>query len=103
MNKKLYVGNLNRRTTAATLLDLFGAIGEVVSVKLVTDCMTGRSRGFAFVKMANKDDAQRAIDQLNGRRIDGKNIKVAAKRPRKIPELHLPWGLRGHKPPPRQR
>ena len=103
MNKKLYVGNLNRRTTAATLRDLFGEIGEVVSVRLVTDCLTGRSRGFAFVKMADKDAAQRAIDQLNGRRVDDKNIKVAAKRPRKIPELNLPWGMRSHRPPPRRR
>jgi RNA recognition motif-containing protein len=103
MNKKLYVGNLNRQTTAATLLELFGAIGEVSSVKLVTDRITGRSRGFAFVKMAKKSAARRAIEQLNGRRVDGRNIKVATKRPRRIPELHLPWGMRSHKPSPWQR
>jgi cold-inducible RNA-binding protein len=100
MNKKLYIGNLSHRTTAATLLKLFGAIGKVVSVNLVTDPITGRSRGFAFVKMAKKSTARKAIDQLNGRRVDGRNIKVTAERPRQIPEPNLPWGIRGHKPSP---
>ncbi len=48
MNKKLYVGNLSYQTTDVTLSDLFGAVGEVVSVSLITDRMTGRSRGFRF-------------------------------------------------------
>ncbi|HEC35505.1 MAG TPA: RNA-binding protein, partial [Anaerolineae bacterium] len=52
MSKKLYVGNLSYTTTEATLSDLFGAVGEVLSVNIVTDRMTGRSRGFGFVEMA---------------------------------------------------
>jgi RNA recognition motif-containing protein len=100
MNKKLYVGNLNRRTTAATLFELFGAIGEVASVNLVTDRITGQSRGFAVVKVTKKSAARQAIDQLNGKRVDGRNIQVAAKRPRRIPELNIPWGMRSHRHPP---
>ena len=83
MNKKLYVGNLSYQTTHATLSDLFKAIGEVVSVNLITDRMTGRSRGFAFVEMANQSAAQEAISQLNGREVDGQAIKVAEARPQR--------------------
>jgi cold-inducible RNA-binding protein len=82
MNKKLYVGNLSYQTTHATLSDLFEAIGEVVSVNLITDRVTGRSRGFAFVEMANQSAAQEAISQLNGREVDGQAIKVAEAPPR---------------------
>jgi cold-inducible RNA-binding protein len=100
MGKKLYVGNLNRRTTAATLLKLFGAVGRVASVNLVTDRITGRSRGFAVIKMAKKKAARQAIDQLNGSRVDGRNIKITQERPRRVPEPNIPWGMRGHKQPP---
>jgi len=81
--KKLYVGNLNYATTDATLSELFGAIGEVVSVSVITDRMTGRPKGFAFVEMAENSEAQEAIDQLNGREVDGRAIKVAEARPRR--------------------
>jgi RNA recognition motif-containing protein len=100
MNKKLYVGNLSHQTTVKTLLELFGAIGKVTSVNLVTDPTTGRSKGFAVIKMAKKSAARKAIDQLNGRRVDGRNIRVATERPQRIPEPNLPWGMRGHKPSP---
>jgi cold-inducible RNA-binding protein len=83
MSKKLYVGNLAYETTEATLAPLFEAIGEVVSVNLVTDRMTGRSRGFAFVEMAEVDAAQQAINELNGKALDGRNIKVAEARPKR--------------------
>ena len=83
MNKKLYVGNLSYQTTDVTLSDLFGAVGEVVSVSLITDRMTGRSRGFAFVEMAERSAAQQAIDQLNGKTVDGQDIKVAEAHPRR--------------------
>jgi len=81
MPKKLYVGNLGYETTEATLSELFGAIGEVVSVNLITDRMTGRSKGFAFVEMAEQSAAQQAINQLNGQEVDGRSIKVAEARP----------------------
>ena len=83
MAKKLYVGNLGYTTTSATLSELFGAIGEVLSVNLITDRMTGRSKGFAFVEMAEHAAALEAIDQLNGREVDGRSIKVAEARPRR--------------------
>ena len=82
MAKKLYVGNLSYSTTEGNLSELFGAIGEVLSVNLITDRMTGRSKGFAFVEMAEYDAAQEAINQLNGKEVDGRALKVAEARPR---------------------
>lgn len=83
MAKKLYVGNLNYATTSATLSELFGGVGEVLSVNVITDRMTGRSKGFAFVEMADYTAAQEAINQLNGKQLDGRSIKVAEARPRR--------------------
>ena len=83
MAKKLYVGNLSYETTEAKLSELFGAIGEVTSVSLITDRMSGRSRGFAFVEMADQTAAQEAINQLNGRDVDGRSLKVNEARPKR--------------------
>ncbi|MFL7791881.1 MAG: RNA recognition motif domain-containing protein [Anaerolineae bacterium] len=83
MNKKLYVGNLNYNTTENKISELFGEIGEVVSTDLIIDRYSGRSKGFAFVEMAEPSTAQAAIDQLNGREVDGRVIKVAEARPRR--------------------
>jgi cold-inducible RNA-binding protein len=83
MAKNLYVGNLSYTTTSPDLSQLFGAIGEVVSVNLITDRMSGRSKGFAFVEMAQYDDAQKAINDLNGKEVDGRPIKVAEARPKR--------------------
>jgi RNA recognition motif-containing protein len=83
MAKKLYVGNLNYATTEPDLSELFGAVGDVVSVNLITDRMTGRSKGFAFVEMGDEAAAAEAISQLNGREVDGRVIKVAEARPRR--------------------
>ena len=81
MSKKLYVGNLDYATTEATLSELFAAVGEVLSVNLITDRMTGRSRGFAFVEMAESSAAQKAIDELNGKAVGERQLKVAEARP----------------------
>ncbi|MBL7063702.1 MAG: RNA-binding protein [Anaerolineae bacterium] len=83
MAKKIYVGNLGYETTEATLSELFGALGEVLSVNLITDRMTGRSKGFAFVEMADQTAALEAINQLNGREVDGRSIKVNEARPKR--------------------
>jgi len=83
MAKKLYVGNLSYTTTSDDLSELFGTVGEVLSVNLITDRMTGRSKGFAFVEMAEQTTAQEAINQLNGREMDGRSIKVAEARPKR--------------------
>jgi len=82
MSTKLYVGNLDYSTTEGNLSDLFSEVGEVVSVSLITDRMTGRSRGFAFVEMAEAGAAQKAIDELNGKTLGQREIKVAEARPR---------------------
>jgi RNA recognition motif-containing protein len=83
MNKRLYVGNLDYSTTEAALRELFGEAGEVVSVDLITDRMTGRSKGFAFVEMADETAAKAAVDQLNGRTVGERMIKVDEARPRR--------------------
>ncbi|MBN1812918.1 MAG: RNA-binding protein [Anaerolineae bacterium] len=83
MAKKLYVGNLSYSTTESNLSELFGALGEVASVNLITDRMSGRSKGFAFVEMAEDSAAQQAIAELNGKDVDGRTIKVAEARPRR--------------------
>jgi RNA recognition motif-containing protein len=81
--KKLYVGNLSYQTTEDALSELFGTVGEVVSVNLITDRDSGRSKGFAFVEMAADATAQEAINQLNGREVDGRTITVAEARPKR--------------------
>jgi cold-inducible RNA-binding protein len=83
MGNRLYCGNLAYETTEAALSELFGAIGEVVSVDLIVDRYTGRSRGFAFVEMAESDAAQRAVSELNGKEVDGRELKVAEARPQR--------------------
>jgi len=92
MSKKLYVGNLDYATTDTILNDLFAEVGEVVSVNLVTDRMTGRSRGFAFVEMAEASAAQRAIDELNGKTVGERQLKVAEARPQKPRGERDSWG-----------
>ncbi len=81
MTKRLYIGNLGYNVTNDSLKELFGTVGEVVSVNVITDRMTGRSRGFGFVEMAENTAAQQAIEQLDGRELDGRAIKVAEARP----------------------
>lgn len=82
MSMKLYVGNLSFGTTEDDLQDLFSAAGTVESVSIVTDRDTGRSRGFAFVEMATKEEGEAAIAQLNGREIDGRSLTVNEAKPR---------------------
>jgi RNA recognition motif-containing protein len=79
--KKLYVGNLSYDTTADSLRDLFGAVGEVVSATVISDRETQRSKGFGFVEMATDEAVAEAISKLNGKEIAGRNITVAEARP----------------------
>lgn len=83
MSKKLYVGNLSYQMTDDSLRDVFAAIGEVTSSKVVTDAATGRSRGFGFVEMANDEDADKAIATLNGKNVMDREINVSEARPQK--------------------
>ena len=72
MGMKLYVGNLPFTTDDNELEELFGKHGEVTSVKVVTDRDTGRSRGFAFVEFANREDGEAAMQGLNGHPMNGR-------------------------------
>jgi len=75
------VGGLPYATTDAQLQDLFAAHGAVESARVITDKFTGRSRGFGFVEMANSDEAQKAIQALNGTDFEGRNLTVNEARP----------------------
>jgi RNA recognition motif-containing protein len=81
MGKKLYVGNLDYATTESELAELFGEAGEVASVNLITDKMSGRSKGFAFVEMESEAGAQQAVSQLNGKALGSREIRVEEARP----------------------
>jgi RNA recognition motif-containing protein len=80
MNCKLYVGNLNYSTTEEGLAEVFRAAGEVASVRIITDRVTGQSRGFGFVEMATPEAARRAVEELNGTSVDRRNIVVSEAR-----------------------
>ncbi len=82
MAKKLYVGNLSYSTHDEDLREAFSKIGEVVSVTLITDQATGRSKGFGFVEMATDEDAQKAIAALNGTSFMERTITVNEARPK---------------------
>jgi RNA recognition motif-containing protein len=82
MNTKLYVGNLSFDTTENDLQDLFSQHGPVTEVNLITDRMSGRSRGFAFVTMGTPEAAQAAITALSGKDIQGRALTVNEARPR---------------------
>ncbi|MCL4784792.1 MAG: RNA-binding protein [Bryobacterales bacterium] len=79
---KLFVGNLSFRTTQDELFDLFTQYGAVDSVAIINDRETGQPRGFAFVEMANADEAEAAIAALNGTELGGRAINVNEARPR---------------------
>jgi RNA recognition motif-containing protein len=76
MSNRLYVGNLSFHTSEDTLRDAFGQFGDVTEVRIVTDRETGRSRGFAFVSMADPRSASQAISQMNGAMVDGRDLRV---------------------------
>ncbi len=79
---KIYVGNLPYSSTDASLRDLFAQHGTVTSSSVVMDRETGRSRGFGFVEMANDDEAQAAINALNGFNYEGRALTVNEARPK---------------------
>ena len=79
----IYVGNLPYSVTDADLRDTFGRFGEVSQVNLITDKFTGESKGFGFVEMANDEEADNAIQKLNGSDVEGRSIRVNVARPKK--------------------
>ncbi len=82
MSVRLYVGNLPFSVTEQDLEELFSQSGQVESVNIVTDRDTGRSRGFAFVEMDSRESADAAIQALNGKEIDGRELTVNEARPK---------------------
>ena len=82
MSNKLFVGNLSFNTTENDLQDAFAAHGTVMEANLMTDRMSGKPRGFGFVTMSSPEEAQKAIDALHGRDLDGRTITVNVARPR---------------------
>jgi RNA recognition motif-containing protein len=83
MNLKLYVGNLPSGASEEDLKKLFSEAGGVQSVKIVVDPYSGRSRGFGFVEMATKEEAEKAISQLNGKIFMERTLTVNEARPQK--------------------
>lgn len=81
MNNKLFVGSLSFSVDSGALGEFFAAAGEVTSAKVITDRDSGRSKGFGFVEMSSDDQAQAAIDQLNGKELMGRPISVAIAKP----------------------
>ena len=82
MSMKLYVGNLSFQTSSDDLNSLFAQAGTVESAAVVEDRDTGRSRGFGFVEMSSKEEAQKAIEQFNGKEVNGRNLNVNEAKPR---------------------
>lgn len=78
----IYVGNLSFEVSEDDLQSAFSAFGEVVSAKIIKDQYSGRSKGFGFVEMSDKDAANSAIEELNGKEIKGRAIKVNVSKPR---------------------
>ena len=81
MNKKLYVSGLHYAVTEDKLQEMFSAHGTVESARVITDRFTGRSRGFGFVEMSSEEEAQTAIDSLNGSDLEGRSLTVNEARP----------------------
>jgi len=82
MSMKLYVGNLSFQTSSDDLNSLFAQAGTVESAAVVEDRETGRSRGFGFVEMSSKEEAQKAIEQFNGKEVNGRSLNVNEAKPR---------------------
>ncbi len=81
MSVKLYVGNLSYEVTESELNDLFTPFGTVESARIITDKFTGNSKGFGFVEMSNREEANQAMNELNGKTINNRAVVVNEARP----------------------
>ena len=79
----IYVGNISYSTSEEDLRESFGQFGEVTSAKIITDRETGRSKGFGFVEMADDDAGNKAIEEMNGKEIGGRDLRVNMARPKR--------------------
>ncbi len=96
MNNKLHVGQLSYSVDQTELQGLFATIGEVISVKIITDRDSGRSKGFGFVEMASDSDAKIALEKLDGQDLSGRAIKVSIAKPQEKRERSFDSGFRRH-------
>lgn len=87
----IYVGNLSYETSENDLRNVFGEHGAVSKVNVIMDKMTGKSKGFAFIEMENDADGQKAIDELNGADLNGRNLKVNLAKPREERPARKSW------------
>lgn len=83
MSNKLYVGNLSYSVNDDQISELFTQVGKVLSVKMITDRTTGRSKGFGFVEMGSDEEAKKAIETLNETEFEGRKLIVNEARPQK--------------------
>lgn len=95
MSMKIYVGNLAFGTNSQQLQELFAQAGTVESASVIEDRETGRSRGFGFVEMSSEDEGTSAIQQFNGRELDGRALKVNEAKPRENRSSNGGGGNRG--------
>ncbi len=91
--KNLFVGNMSFQTTEDELRSIFEPYGEITRIQVMTDRDTGRARGFAFVELADDEEAAKAITELNGKELDGRALNVNEARPK--PERSGPRGGEG--------
>ncbi len=82
MSIKIYVGNLSFESNEADLSGLFATYGEVVSAKVIADQFTGKSRGFAFIEMSNREEGLKAIQGLDSKDFGGRSLKVNEAKPK---------------------
>lgn len=76
MGEKIYVGNLPYRFRSEDLKETFASFGEITEAIVITDRNSGRSKGFGFVTFANEESAKKAVDEMNGKEVDGRELKV---------------------------
>lgn len=98
MAKKLFVGGLSYETTEATLKETFSQAGTVESANVITDKISGRSKGFGFVEMSSEEEAKKAIEMFNGKEIDGRNVTVNEARPLESRPRRSGFGRRDREP-----
>jgi nucleolin len=103
ISHKVFAGNLSFGMTREEILELFGTVGPVVDVVMPLDRASGRPRGFAFVEFETAEDAEKAIETLNGKEVAGRAIRVdgareRAPRPSFVHEQPAPWDDRGGRP-----
>jgi len=82
MSKKLFVGNISYNTNEDALKELFSEAGNVESAVIITDKLSGRSKGFGFVEMSTDEEAEKAIEMFNEKDLDGRNLTVNEARPK---------------------